>query len=171
MELRDLLKFEFFFAEKEAFRGGLRRALSIQDSHWEELLCAGPDDTLKLLRAFRPFSAHRVLRPFLDAYRLVGDHLERWDVAAPFDESRFVGECMGLGRQYHLQQRIKSAASVSQVLIRTALKLADNRGLLDPEERHLATRRGEFAEEIRTAIRRVDAIETLAASRRVGLID
>jgi glycerol-3-phosphate O-acyltransferase len=171
MALRDLLKFEFFFAEKEAFRGGLRRALSIQDSHWEELLSAGPDDTLKLLRAFRPFSAHRVLRPFLDAYRLVGDHLERWDVAAPFDESRFVGECMGLGRQYHLQQRIKSAASVSQVLIRTALKLADNRGLLDPAERHLATRRSEFAEEIRTAIRRIDAIETLAASRRVGLID
>ena len=171
MELRDLLKFEFFFAEKEAFRGELRRELSIQDSPWQQRLGAGPVETLKLLRAFRPFSAHRVLRPFLEAYRLVGDHLERWDVAAAFDEARFVGECTGLGRQYHLQQRIRSAASVSQVLIRTALKLADNRGLLDPVERDLAARRSEFAEEIRTAIRRVDAIETLAASRRVGLID
>jgi hypothetical protein len=60
---------------------------------------------------------------------------------------------------------------VSQVLIRTALKLADNRGLLDPAAGDLAARRSGFAEEIRTAIRRVDAIETLAASRRVGLID
>jgi glycerol-3-phosphate O-acyltransferase len=60
---------------------------------------------------------------------------------------------------------------VSQVLIRTALKIADNRGLLDPEKTDLEGRRGEFAEEIRTAIRRIDAIETLAASRRVGLID
>jgi glycerol-3-phosphate O-acyltransferase len=171
MELRDLLQFEFFFAEKEVFRGELRRELSIQDSLWQQRLGTGPAETLKLLRAFRPFSAHRVLRPFLEAYRLVGDHLERWDVAAPFDEARFVGECTGLGRQYHLQQRIRSTASVSQVLIRTALKLADNRGLLDPAESELAARRREFAEEIRLAIRRVDAIETLAASRRVGLID
>jgi len=144
--------------------------LSIQDSHWQQLLGAGPDDTLKLLRAFRPFSAHRVLRPFLEAYRLVGDHLEPRDVAAPVDEAAFVGECTGLGRQYHLQQRIRSTASVSQVLIRTALRLAKNRGLLDAATPDLAARRRAFAEEIRSAIRRVDAIETLAASRRVGLI-
>jgi glycerol-3-phosphate O-acyltransferase len=171
MELRDLLKFEFFFEEKEAFRGGLRRELSIQDSHWQQSLGDGPVETLNLLRAFRPFNADRVLRPFLEAYRLVGDHLERWDVAVPFDDAKFVAECTGLGRQYHLQQRIRSAASVSQVLIRTALKLADNRGLLDSAEGDLSARRGEFAEEIRAAIRRIDAIETLAASRRVGLID
>jgi glycerol-3-phosphate O-acyltransferase len=171
MELRDLLKFEFFFAEKAAFRGELQRELSIQDSQWQQHLGAGPAEVLQLLRAFRPFSAHRVLRPFLEAYRLVGDHLEQWKGDAPLDEARFVGECTGLGRQYHLQQRIRSTASVSQVLIRTALKLADNRGLLDPTTADLAARRSTFAEEIRTAIRRIDAIETLAASRRVGLID
>jgi len=171
MDLRDLLKFEFFFAEKAAFRGELQRELTIQDSGWQQRLAAGPDDCLTLLRAFRPFNAHRVLRPFLEAYRLVGDHLERWDVAAPVDEAAFVGECTGLGRQYHLQQRIRSTASVSQVLIRTALELAKNRDLLDPAKPDLAALRREFAEVIRSAIRRIDAIETLAASRRVGLID
>jgi glycerol-3-phosphate O-acyltransferase len=171
MELRDLLKFEFFFAEKEAFQGELRRELSIQDSRWQERLGAGPAETLKLLRSFRPFNAHRVLRPFLEAYRLVGDRLEQWDAALPIDEGAFVGDCSGLGRQYHLQQRIRSAASVSQVIIRTALDLAKNRGLLDPAKADLGARRREFAEEIRAAIRRVDAIETLAASRRVGLIE
>jgi glycerol-3-phosphate O-acyltransferase len=170
MELRDLLKFEFFFAEKEAYRNELRRELSIQESRWQERLDAGPVECLELLRAFRPFNAHRVLRPFLEAYRLVGDHLERRDAAVPVDEAAFVGECTGLGRQYHLQQLIRSTASVSQVLIRTALRLARNRGLLDAETPDLAARRGAFAEEIRNAIHRVDAIETLAASRRVGLI-
>jgi glycerol-3-phosphate O-acyltransferase len=110
-----------------------------------------------------------VLRPFLEAYRLVGDQLERCEAAV--DEAAFVGECGGLGRQYHLQQRIRSTASVSQVLIRTGLDLAKNRGLLDPAKPDLVERRRDFAQEIRAAIHRVDAIETLAASRRVGLID
>ena len=55
------------------------------------------------------------------------------------------------------------------MLIRTALRLADNRGLL--EGNGLPERRAAFAEEIRSTLRRVDAVETLAASRRAGLID
>jgi len=171
MRLRDLLKFEFFFAEKEAFRSELQHELAVQDTNWQSGLGGGAAGCLTLLRAFRPFSAHRVLRPFLEAYRLVGDHLERWEGHDSFDEGKFVGECTALGRQYHLQQRIRSTASVSQVLIRTALDLAKNRNLLDDASPDLGPRRREFAEEIRTAIRRVDAIDTLAASRRVGLID
>ena len=171
MGLRDLLKFEFFFAEKEAFRAGLRRELQIQHADWHSLLAGGPDEVLRLLREFRPFSAHRVLRPFLDAYRLVGDQLERQDPHEPIDEARFVSACCRLGRQYHLQQRIRSAASISQVILRTALELAKNRQLLDSAQPDLAQRRHEFASEIRAAIRGVDAIEALAASRRAGVID
>jgi len=171
MELRDLLKFEFFFAEKEGFRAELRQELTIQKKDWQRHLGGGSEAVRELLRAFRPFNAHRVLRPFLEAYRLVGDHLERWDTARPVDAAGFVSECTGLGRQYHLQQRIRSASSVSQVLIRTALDLAANRGLLDPATPDVAGARRAFAEEIRGVIRRIDAIETLHASRRVGLID
>jgi len=169
MALRDLLKFEFFFVEKEKFRSEMRRELSMHDSRWEERLRAGAEETLVLLRSFRPFNAHRVLRPFLEAYRLVGDLLERQGAEGPADQAKFAAECAGLGRQYLLQQRIRSAASVSQVLIQTALKLANNRGLLAAAP-DLAQRRAAFADEIRTTIRHIDAIETLAASRRVGLI-
>jgi len=122
------------------------------------------------LREFRPFTAHRVLRPFLDAYRLVGDQLERHDPDQPIDAARFVSACCGLGRQYHRQQRIRSTASISQVILRTALELAKNRQLLDPDQPDLPRRRHEFASEIRAAIRGVDAIEALAASRRAGVI-
>jgi glycerol-3-phosphate O-acyltransferase len=171
LALRDLFKFEFFFAEKEIFRGELQREVMHNDADWERKLGAGGEAIRQLLRRFRPFSSHRVLRPFADAYQIVGDQLERRDPAAAFDESGFTAECLGLGRQYHLQRRVHSAASISQVLIQTAIKLARNRGLLDPGPPDLRERRRAFAEEIRSVIRRIDAIDALAASRRAGLID
>jgi glycerol-3-phosphate O-acyltransferase len=76
-----------------------------------------------------------------------------------------------LAEQYRLQQRIRSAESVSRVLFETALKLAKNRGLLDPGTPNLTARRAAFADEIHAAIRRAEAIDVLAASRRAGLIE
>ena len=171
MQLRDLLKFEFFFAEKEIFRGQLRREIADQDPNWEDILRAGPDAIQGLLRRFRPYSAHRVLRPFLEAYRIIADHLERQEPDAVIDTNRFLAACMGIGKQYHLQRRIRSTASISQVLLRTGLRIADNRGLLTPGQPDLASWRTVFAAEIRADIRRADAIDALAASRRAGLID
>ena len=171
MQLRDLLKFEFFFADKEIFRGELRRELADRDTDWEGTLRTGPDAIQDLLRSFRPYSAHRVLRPFLEAYRIVADELEQQDEATELDEGRFLQACMGLGKQYHLQRRIRSTASVSKVLFKTALNIAENRGLLQPGEPDLRAWRAAFAAEIRTAVRRTEAIDALAASRRAGLID
>ena len=168
LRLRDLLKFEFFFEEKDRFRSELRRELSLHGSDWEQLLAAGSDSIQELLRRFRPFTAHRVLRPFFEAYRLTADHLERCDPDAEFEEQHFVDGCMGRGKQYLLQRRIQSAASISQVLVRTALGLAQNRELLRPEN-GIGIRRAAFAEEIRDVIRRIDAVEALAFSRRAGL--
>ena len=81
-----------------------------------------------------------------------------------------VEQCLGLGRQYHLQRRLHSASSVSQALFRSALELARNRGLLGTGAAELAAGRRAFAEEVRGAIRRVEAIDALAMSRRAGLI-
>jgi len=171
MQLRDLLKFEFFFAEKDLFRSELHQVIAAQDPDWERTLERGPDAIQELLRGFRPFSAHRILRPFLEAYRIVADRLERADPAEAIDHTQLVRDCIGLGQQYHLQRRIRSTASVSQVLFQTALKLADNRGLVRSSEPDLASWRKVFADEIRVALRRIDAIDALAASRRAGLID
>jgi glycerol-3-phosphate O-acyltransferase len=171
MQLRDLLKFEFFFPEKDVFRGDLRRDLVDRDADWEALLASGPEGAQVLVRRSRPFNAHRVLRPFLEAYRIVADRLEQLPAGAELDEKAFLTSCLGLGRQYRLQRRIHSSASVSQVLFQTALKLAANRGLLDAKDREVGAWRRVFAEQIRAARRRTDAIDALAASRRAGLID
>jgi glycerol-3-phosphate O-acyltransferase len=170
LQLRDLLKFEFFFADRELFRGELRRELAERDPRWEEALHAGPDAIQALVRSFRPFNAHRVMRPFLEAYRVVADLLARQDSSAPLDRARFLAACMGVGRQYRLQGRLHSTASISRVLFETALRLAENRGLLEPNRPELARWRTALAEEIRDWLRRIDAIDALAASRRAGLI-
>jgi glycerol-3-phosphate O-acyltransferase len=171
MRLRDLLKFEFFFAEKDEYRGELRDEITLHDDQWAERLQGGSAEIKELVQRFRPFFAHRVLRPFVEAYRLVGDHLEHRDPAEPYVESRSIAACMGLGKQYYLQRCILSTASVSQVLIQNALRLAGNRQLLQPGDASLRVARRSFAEEIRAIIRRIDAVDALAASRRVGLIE
>ena len=53
----------------------------------------------------------------------------------------------------------------------TALRLAHNRGLLDGGLSHQHERRASFAAEMREMVRRLDAIDALAASRRAGLVD
>lgn len=168
MRLRDLLKFEFFFPEKEAFREEIREELSHTAAGWEERLARGDLAPEELVRLSRPFSAHRALRPFLESYRVVADQLVRFDPAQPFDERRFLANCIGVGRQYKLQKRIHAADSISRVLFQTALRLARNRELLAPGDAEVAAARLAFANEIHDVLRRVDIVVALAASRRAG---
>ena len=169
MRLRDLLKFEFFFAEKEEFRAGLAAELRTRAPGWEEVVPWGRDEIRDLFRRVRPLLAHRILRPFLEAYQVVGDSLSRVS-AGTFDESRFLGQCTARASQYVLQRRIRSRESVSRVLFQTALRLARNRRLLE-DSADVEARRQAFAEEIRNAIRRIDAIDAVSAGRRAGLLD
>jgi glycerol-3-phosphate O-acyltransferase len=168
MELRDLLKFEFFFAEKDAFRADIIQELRRHDADWEARIRGGRDEILDLIRGFRPFSSHRVLRPFVEAYQIVGDLVAALDRGAVVDPDAFVERCMKLGRQYHLQRRVHSAASISQVLFRNALKLAENRGVLDPATPDLPAKRLAFAEQIRSVVANVEVVDAMARIRRAG---
>jgi glycerol-3-phosphate O-acyltransferase len=171
LRLRDLFKFEFFFADKDGFRSELRQEMTLHDTQWEQRLARGAPEIQGLLRCVRPFSAHRVLRPFLEAYAVVGDALAQQPGDAPFDEAAFLSKCLAWGKQYRMQRRIRSSESVSKVLFETAVRVARNRSLLQPGAPDLPARRRAFADEIRDAIRRVDAISALAASRLAGLIE
>ena len=169
MRLRDLLKFEFFFPEKDAFRDEIRALLELNHRGWEKRIEGFELDPDDMVRRTRPFLSHRVLRPFLDSYRVAADQLTTVPQGCVFDEKRFVKDCLGLGRQYELQKRIHAADSLSKVLFQTALKLAANRGLLSDETPDLGVARQAFADELRDAVRRVDIIVALAAGRRAGL--
>ncbi len=171
MHLRDLLKFEFFFPEKENFRRELRAEITLYAPNWESELQERKLDCQGLLRRFRPFHSHRVLRPFLEAYAVVAEMLERTPAGTEIRPSEFLTSCLALGKQALLQRRIRSAESVSKVLFQNGLALASNRKLCEMNAPGLTAQRTQFADEIRRVLRRLDAIEALVASRGAGLIE
>ena len=162
--LRDLLKFEFYFKERDEHRRQVAAEMARHDPTWESRLRSGPAAADELLAGMRPLVSHVVVRPFVEAYRLVADVLVHDDTVTA--DSDVVREALGLGRQYVAQHRLRSAESVSALLFQTALQLARNRGLLEPGD-DLAARRAAFLAELRDLVRRLDRIEDLAIRRYI----
>ena len=74
--------------------------------------------------------AHLVLRPFIDAYRVVAEELV--NLGPGVGEQELLKRCLRLGKQWSLQRRI-TEESVSGEMFSTALKMARHRGLLDSD--------------------------------------
>ena len=168
--LRDLLKFEFYFREREEHRREIQAEMSRHDPDWESRLRSGPGAADALLAEMRPLVSQVIVRPFVEAYRLVADVLASEDVSLRdddlADDAEVTRRALGLGHQYVAQGRLRSSESVSVLLFATALQLARNRGLFEPGE-DLAKRRTAFLSELRDLLRRIDRIEELALRRYV----
>ena len=169
LRLRDLLKYEFFFAAKPEFAEELRAELAILDPDWERK-AADPDR-----HRHRPGRAAAPARP--PGPRLVprglhgGRRPARRPPAGPGRrEARSSTSASASGRQYRLQQRIHSGESISKELFKNALALAAGRGLLadpgtDPDAAaDIARRRDAFAAELREVVDRVDSLRRLAGA-------
>ncbi len=165
--LRDLLKFEFFFPRRAAYHNRLVELLELRDPAWRASLSDG--EARRVLRESPLLTAHWVLRPFLEAYRVVAEALLELDAEEPFEEKPFLRSALALGRQYLLQRRLESPESVSAELFRTALRLADNRGLLEALD--TAEARKQFAAEISDVLDDIYVVEAVAAARRAGVAD
>jgi glycerol-3-phosphate O-acyltransferase len=162
VRIRDLLKFEFFFARKRVFGQELREELELIDPGWERR--AGESGAAwEALERASVLLAPRVLASFLEAYLVVAERLAARDPETPVDEAAFITRCLGVARQRRLQQQLKSTESISRELFANALKLAANRGLLEPGE---GVREGRevLAAELRTLVRRVERLRALASS-------
>jgi glycerol-3-phosphate O-acyltransferase len=144
LAVRDLLKYEFFFADKATFRDELAEEFALLG--WSP--SARPADPSQALGEVPFLAAHRVLRSFVDAYLVVADRLAARDPRSPVERKPFLDECVAVGRQYLLQRRIRSNESVSVELFSGALRLAANRDLVDPGRDELAERRQDFADEV-----------------------
>lgn len=105
---------------------------------------------------------------FLEAYEVVADRLAARDPREPVEQEPFLGECLGVGRQYVMLGRLKTPESVSRELFAGALRLAANRNLVDPGGEDLRERRAAFAAELHEVVRRVDAIRALAPHEARG---
>jgi glycerol-3-phosphate O-acyltransferase len=167
LRLRDLLKFEFFFPRKRAFADDVRTELTILDPHWEQRP-AEPREIRAVLQQAPVLLAPRVLGPFVEAYSVVAGRLATRDPGSEVDERAFLGECVGVGRQYVMQRRLDSPESVSRELFRGALRLADNRDLVAAGGDELRAAREAFAAELDDVARRVAAIRGISRSEPGG---
>jgi glycerol-3-phosphate O-acyltransferase len=160
--IRDLLKFEFFFPDRDTFEKELREEL--------ELLAPGASDASEALRGSGVLMAHRVLRSFLDAQLVVADRLMHADPATPIDKSALLEDCDRVGQQMLLQRRLHSPESVSRELFTSALDLKANFGLLEagdgesPDD--LQRRRTHHLDFVTSLIERAQVIESLDAANR-----
>ncbi|NNJ48638.1 MAG: hypothetical protein HKP18_12495, partial [Acidimicrobiia bacterium] len=164
MAMRDLLKFEFFFSEKDVYREQIHQELAHREPGWEDRLDEHSESIRELLRVLRILRAHWAVRPFMEAYQVVADVLATAE--APMEKKEIIDQSMALGKQYRLQNRIAAEESVSKILFESALQLAENRGLLDEDRTSEEIRA--FGDEIRDVLRRIAVVESLATRRWAG---
>lgn len=158
---RDLLKFEFFFSEKPAFRDEMLAEARLIDPGGTGLV-PGPTVSPMVLEQAPFLIAHRVLPAFLEAYFIVAERLAAQPADAHFDRRAFLQHCTTVGQQYLLQKRLRHPECVSNELFTNALSLAENRGLLAPADSpERVGLRQAFAEETAAAVSALEAIGTL----------
>ncbi len=145
---RDLLKFEFFFPEKEEFLDAIEADIAIDVPGWDRVLVTTGAGEVQA--ELGPLVAYWAVLPILDAYQVVGDELE--SMKGRYEERPFLKACLARARMYRIEQKLISGESASQVLFKSALGLASNRGLLD-DTPGVADRRRAFAAEVREARR------------------
>jgi glycerol-3-phosphate O-acyltransferase len=169
LALRDLLKFEFFFRDKQEYQAALEEEASLLDPAWRQRLGEGTDGVRAMLERIDTLSSDMILRSFIEAYAVLADVLlERG--AAACAEAGLAERCMGLGRQYLLQERLRSPESVSRHLFQTGIQLAVNRNLC-VADRGVEDRRRRFADELWRVVRHMNVVHDFAVRRVEQLVE
>lgn len=161
MRLRDLLKFDFYFADSGAFREHIASEMAWH-SDWETRVAAGGGSIDKLLHDKQPLMADAMLRPFFEAYEIVADVLG--DAPAHVSEKDLIDRALGIGRQYAAQTRVRSNESVSALLFATARQVVADQELFTPSP-DLADRRQKFLVELRGILSDMDRLHAISRAQ------
>jgi glycerol-3-phosphate O-acyltransferase len=160
--LRDLFKFEFFYAPTDQFRQQVREELIRYQPDWEQQLDQQNESALPLLVQFEPHVAHATLLPYIEAYRVVADVLARLDENQTLEAKDCINQALKYGKQALLQRRITSEASIGKLLFENGFKMATDQGLTDVTTDNLAERRKKLSQEFRRLAHRLDQIRAIA---------
>ena len=151
LALRELLKFEFFFKRKDAFRDDVSADLDTRFPGWR----SGSADT-----AGTPLFGPGILRSFIEAYRILAQVLQEHDgEIAAADEAGLVEACLERGETMLERRAISTEAALSKPLFETALRLARHRALLAGDEETLAERRHALSSELDRVIAAIDRLQ------------
>lgn len=153
---RDVLKFEFFFSERDEFRAEVAAELESSVPGWEEML--EEDKAEEVLTALHPSSSRWVLQPILEAYLVLADALVDVDFRHDAIADDVAERALAIGHQYAAQRVIASPEAVSTVLFDNAIRLARNRGVLAGGSLDRFHERQEFAAEMRLMVGLVEQV-------------
>jgi glycerol-3-phosphate O-acyltransferase len=149
-ELRDLLKFEFFFSSKKEYADEIRMEL---DRYRIDGTAPPEAPVVVDVAAMQPAKSPIVLRPFLEAYFVVASALMTFG-DEPTTSKALEKASLPMGEQLYHRGEIKNHEAVSTTLFSSGVELAENRGLLDLG----AVERRAFRDELAATLRAIEAI-------------
>src|SRR6201993_4322851 len=164
MRLRDLLKFDFYFADSASFRHNIAEEMAWHED-WEAHVAGGAAEIDAMLYAKRPLMSEAMLRVFFEAYEIVADVLR--DAPTDIGEKELTKLALGVGRQYVAQGRVSSSEPVSTLLFATARQGVADQGLLKPAP-DLVERRIAFRRELRAILRDFDHVAQISRNQFVA---
>ena len=160
--LRDLFKFEFFYAPREEFHKEVSEELRRYAPDWEDRLAPEAEYASRLLRTFRPLVAHATLTQFVEAHYVVADVAAITAPEKALDPDDCLRRCFGYGREAYLRRRISSEASIGKQLFENGYKWIENRGLAGAGDAELTARRVQTSQGLRELMHRLEQIKALA---------
>ncbi|PLW83690.1 glycerol-3-phosphate acyltransferase [Kineobactrum sediminis] len=165
-ELRDLFKFEFFYAPTTQFHQEIRDELERYNPQWESLIARGPGGFTQLLLGMTPLVAHVSLLTYAEAYSVVSDLLARLPPDASLDRQTCINQALKLGRQLYLQRRISSESSIGKLLFSNGFQMLEHRQLTSGDGPELSRKRQALARQLRDIKRRLEVIRAIGLTGR-----
>jgi len=160
--LRDMFKFEFFYAPTEEFQNDVKEELRYFDADWDTKLKSDEGFASAFLSDLQPLVAHATLRPYIESYRIVADVFAGLDGNQSMDQKTTVAKAFKYARQAYLQRRISSLASIGQLLFENAYKSLEAYDLIDGNGADVLRRRKRASKGLRILSHRLEHIRTLA---------
>jgi glycerol-3-phosphate O-acyltransferase len=156
MRLRDLLKFEFSFKEKDEF---LQNALGYLDERYpgwrdcSDALAADP----------APLFGQSILRSFIEAYWILAGMLVKrgWRPVTADEETALIDGALALGQEMLLRKEISTEAALSRPLFASAMRLARHRRLLDSDDQDMKKRREVFASDVQRTLAAINELQAI----------
>jgi len=168
--VKNYLKFEFFYPKKSDFIQQIQADLDFRFPGWMDAIRNGHGELRRGVAAIKPMLAVGSFAPYIEAYRVVARALSQQQGAENFDPKSFQKQCLDIGLQLHLQQRIKHKESIGTMMFSNGIKLAKNLGLMDSNQtkEELSLVQKNFANELLEIDKQLQTMRSIAQNRRIS---
>lgn len=169
MALRDVFKFEFFYAKKPQFTNEIEADLNFIDPNWQTNILGSDSDILSILQAQKILVSPVILYNYIEAYRVVGHGLQTWDTQQEWDDKKFVDSSLFLGEEMHWQGRIRRIEAVSKPFLLNGIRLVKNLQLIPTAEAPKTEAIAQFIHQLEDLAQRINNLQGIIVSKPIEL--